>query len=360
MSYFVAFVLSFLIAALVVPSIRKLATKRGWVDGLEERKIHKGPIPRLGGIGIGVGFFCALLLMIGGLKLGGIPVPISPKLFILILGAVGFHLLGLWDDFRDLKARTKFLIQLALAAAVVAAGFQFHFFWLPVLGHVELGLFGPIITAIWIVGIANAMNLIDGMDGLAAGIALIGVAVWGILLFKSGLRFEGIIAAAIGGGIFGFLFYNFPPASIFMGDSGSLLLGYMLAVLPLLGNLTTAGGMQLVPAISLAFIPILDTFAAMLRRWRRGQSFFTPDKYHVHHKLLDLGFSARSILIIIYGLCIILGASVMASVYANPIVSFWLMMGGWFLSGGIFVILHFLGQKGIRIYEQSHIKDTVS
>jgi len=153
------------------------------------------------------------------------------------------------------------------------------------------------------------------------------------------------------------VFFNFPPASIFMGDSGSLLLGYMLAVLPLLADGGTAGGMRLVPAITIVFIPILDTFAAMLRRWRRGVSFFTPDRYHVHHKLLGLGISTRSILVLIYGLSIILGASVLASVYADPKTSLILMFAGWLVSGGIFVALHFLNKHGVQFFTHEKPED---
>jgi UDP-GlcNAc:undecaprenyl-phosphate GlcNAc-1-phosphate transferase len=204
---------------------------------------------------------------------------------------------------------------------------------------------------LWIVGIANAVNLLDGMDGLAGGISLIGVAVWAILFFKSGQSLPAQAACAAAGAILGFLFFNFPPASIFMGDSGSLFLGYLLAVLPLLGYSQNQMESGLVPAITVCLIPILDTFAAILRRWRRGVSFLTPDKYHVHHKLLNLGFSTRQILAIIYTLCIVLGACVLAGIYVSPFLSFVLMMAGWAVCGSIFVVLHFLKKNNIRLFE---------
>lgn len=345
MTYFAAFVLAFFVAALLIPIVRRKALHEGWVDGPNARKIHSGEIPRLGGIGIAAGFFIATALMWIFLTAIHASIAITPTLYAMLFGALGFHVLGLWDDFHNLRARFKFAIQLAIALAVVATGYHFDRIVLPGIVSVQLGLWGYALTAVWIVGMANAMNLIDGLDGLAGGVAFIAAAVWGILLFKSGLFTEGMIAAAIGGAVFGFLFFNFPPANIFMGDSGSLLLGYMVAMLPLLGNERTSGGMQLVPGITVALIPILDTFAAILRRSGKGTSFFSPDKAHMHHKLLDLGFSPRDILIIIYGLCIILGASVLASVYASPEVSLWFMLGGWVVSGGGFVVLHFVNKS---------------
>lgn len=350
MVYFSAFVISFFLSALAIPYIRHVARRRGWLDRSDERKIHTGEIPRLGGIGIAFGFFVSAIVSSAALPLFGLVFPTSWKIAILLAGALAIHALGLFDDFKNLRARTKFFVQILIAVAVVAAGYYFRALHLPGVGRVELGVLGPAITVFWIVGVMNAVNLIDGMDGLAGGIAFIGIAVWGILLFKSELRFEGMLAASMGGAVLGFLFFNFPPASIFMGDSGSLLLGYMLATLPLLANDRTAGGMHLIPAITIALIPILDTFAAMLRRLRRGVSFFSPDRYHMHHKLLGLGISTRSILVLIYGLCIILGASVLASVYASPKTSLLLMLSGWFVSGGIFTALHFLSKHGVRIF----------
>lgn len=346
MIYFAAFVIAFFLAAALMPYIRLVAQRRGWIDKADGRKIHTGEIPRLGGIGIAFGFIVSATIMSAIILCFGDARPRSWRVFFLLGGALAVHGLGLFDDFSNLRARFKFIFQTLIAIMVVAAGYGFTRLYLPGIGNLDFGIFGPVITVFWIVGVMNALNLIDGMDGLAGGIAFIGIAVWGILLFKAGLRFEGMLAASIGGAVLGFLFFNFPPASIFMGDSGSLLLGYMLAILPLLADGSTAGGMRLMPAITVVFIPILDTFAAMIRRRRQGVSFFTPDRYHVHHKLLDLGVSTRSILVLIYGLTIILGASVLASVYANPVASLWFMIAGWVVSGGGFIVLHFLRHRG--------------
>ena len=210
-----------------------------------------------------------------------------PLSFVLVLAlGLGCHLLGLVDDFKNLSARIKLGVQLLLAIAVVALGYSFSVIEIPVAPYrLELGFLGPIITVIWIVGITNALNLIDGMDGLASGIALIGSIVWAMLYLKTGHYLPALIALSAVGAIIGFLFFNFPPATIFMGDSGSLFLGFLLAILPLIGGKGTAMATGIVPAITICLIPILDTLAAMLRRARRGVSFFTADKFHLHHKL---------------------------------------------------------------------------
>jgi UDP-GlcNAc:undecaprenyl-phosphate/decaprenyl-phosphate GlcNAc-1-phosphate transferase len=188
------------------------------------------------------------------------------------------------------------------------------------------------------------------MDGLAGGIAMIGAAVWALFFFKTGQSLPALVALSACGAIGGFLFFNFPKASIFMGDSGSLFLGFVLAVVPLLGTPGNMAESGLIQAITICLIPILDTFAAMLRRMRLGVSFFTPDKFHVHHKLLNLGFQPRQILVIIYALCIGLGATVLVGIYVNPKLSFYLMMGGWVICGCIFIVLHFLKEKKVRLF----------
>jgi UDP-GlcNAc:undecaprenyl-phosphate/decaprenyl-phosphate GlcNAc-1-phosphate transferase len=352
MSYLLAFILAMGISIALIPLIIHWARKRNIFDAHDERKIHSGNIPRLGGLAIYLGFlvgFCIAAFIIGRLY----PSFAIPSVFWIIFGAgFGFHVLGLVDDLRGgLRARFKFLIQFLLAVVVVAAGYSFRVLELPFAPYrLELGFFGPVITVFWIVGLSNALNLIDGMDGLAGGIAMIGTAVWALFFFKTGQTFPALVTFVLCGAIGGFLFYNFPPASIFMGDSGSLFLGFILAVVPLLGAPTGQAESGLIQAVTICLIPVLDTFAAILRRWRLGVSFFTPDKYHVHHKLLNLGFQPRYILVIIYALCIGLGATVLVSIFVNPQLSFYLMMGGWAFCGCIFIVLHFLKEKKVRFF----------
>lgn len=353
MTYLITFILAFILVLVLVPLITGLAHRKGWYDAVGGRKIHAGQIPRLGGVGISLGFLAALPLAVVTIRTlyPALAVP-GPSFWPLLAVGFGFHVLGLVDDFKNLSARLKFGLQFLFALLVVAAGFYFRVVEVPVPPYrIQLGFVGPILTVIWILGIVNAVNLIDGMDGLAAGISLIGAVVWAVLYYKAGQYLPALAATAMAGAVLGFLFYNFPPATIFMGDSGSLFLGFLLAILPLLGGPADQVETGLVPAITICLIPILDTLAAILRRWRRGVSFFTADKYHLHHKLLNLGFDARQILAIIYGLCTILGASVLASVYANPYLSFVLMMGGWIVSGMAFVLLHLLKERNVRLFK---------
>jgi UDP-GlcNAc:undecaprenyl-phosphate GlcNAc-1-phosphate transferase len=354
MSFLITFILSCLIVLVLVPVITAFAEKKGWYDSVGERKIHTGHIPRLGGVGIAAGFVISLVLsmvLINLYKPRSVDIP--PSFYMLLACGLGFHFLGLVDDFRDLRGRHKFVVQTILAILVVVSGYYFRVVEIPIEPYrLDLGLFGPLLTVVWIVGVVNAVNLMDGMDGMASGIAFIGSIAWAMLYFKIGQHLPVLLALAAAGAILGFLFFNFPPASIFMGDSGSLFLGFILAVLPLLGDTSSQMQTGLIPAITICLIPILDTFAAILRRWRRGVSFFTPDRYHLHHKLLNLGFAPREVLAIIYGLCVLLGSSVLVGVYATEVLSFWLMMASWLAFGAIFVLLHFLKEKGVRFIRQ--------
>jgi UDP-GlcNAc:undecaprenyl-phosphate GlcNAc-1-phosphate transferase len=352
MTFVIIMALSFFIAVVVVPMVGRRARAAGMFDRTSARKIHTGQIPRLGGVGIAAGFFIAAIVVYAVMPLMNRSLVVDWRLWIALAAGAGYWVLGLIDDFKPLRATLKFVVQFALAIAVVAAGFYFKIIEFPVKPYaIDLAWFGPVLTVLWIVGIVNAINLIDGMDGFAGGIALIAAVVWTLLFYKEGQYLPALVAVAMAGSVFGFLFYNFPPASIFMGDSGSLLLGYLLAVLPLLGSGGSDLDAGLIPAITICFIPILDTFAAILRRWKLHVSFFTPDRYHVHHKLLNLGFSNRQILAIIYSLCAALGATVLASVYLNPRVSFTLMMIGWAVCGAIFIALHYLKENKVRFFD---------
>ena len=352
MSYLLTLVIAIIISVGLIPLITRLAHARKWFDRGGSRKLHTGDTPRLGGIAIAAAFFISLISVIAGAYFFGRRLGPGLSFWVVLAVGAGFHLIGLIDDFKDLKARLKFIIQFALAILVVFVGYRFSAIEVPFAPYrLELGIFGPPLTVIWIIGISNAINLIDGMDGLAGGIAFLGSAVWAVLFFRQGQYLPALVATAAAGATIGFIFYNFPPASIFMGDSGALFLGFLLAVIPLLGGSWQEAQTGLVPAITICLVPILDTIAAILRRWRQRVSFFTADKYHLHHKLLNLGFSTRQVLAIIYGLCALLGATALASLYASPKVSFILMIAGWFACGAFFLVLHFLKEKKVRLFE---------
>lgn len=322
------------------PLILSIAHRRGWFDVPDDtRKIHTGAIPRLGGIAMFWAFILALLVsaLMGAFQL-------EASLFVLLGGAAAIHAMGLADDFRNLRAYFKFGVQLLVAIAVAAAGYRFEY--LPGFGSgIELGVFSWIITVVWIVGISNAINMIDGMDGLAGGISLIAALSFGGLHLALGQTGGAILAFALTGAIVGFLFFNFPPARIFMGDSGSLFLGYCLSVLPLLGTAAYPREFSFLAAGTIVAIPVLDVFAAILRRRRRGQGVMTPDREHLHHKLMDLGLDARQILALVYAAAIGLGVVGMLATVLLPGASVIALIAALAIATAAFVWLHYAKKR---------------
>ncbi|MGB9599509.1 MAG: MraY family glycosyltransferase, partial [Myxococcota bacterium] len=213
-------------------------------------------------------------------------------------------IIGLVDDLYGIKASRKFLLQSAIAIMSYIMGFKIQSLSLPFVGVVEMGIFAPIVTLLWIVGIINAINLIDGIDGLAAGVAFFVCATNFIFGFASNNVIICLISAALGGALLGFLYYNFNPASIFMGDTGSMFIGYILATSSLWSSMKKGTTVALlIPIISLG-LPIMDTFVAMFRRLILKRPLFSPDRGHIHHRLLQKGYSQRKTVIILYGISI--------------------------------------------------------
>lgn len=349
MTFLVDFILAFSVSSILIPLIIRAARSRGLFDRQDARKIHNGDIPRLGGIAVAAGFLAALVVTILLARARhGTSFP-EPRFWILLAAGIGFHTLGLVDDLRNLGGRLKLAVQTLLACAVVASGYYFRSIALPGLaGPWNLGILGPAAGVLWIVGISNAYNLLDGMDGMAGGSAFIAFGIWAAFYMKDGQYLATILAIAGAGSVLGFLFYNFPPAGIFMGDSGSLLLGFLISVLPLLGAEEKTGSTSAAAAVTVCLLPMLDTLAAILRRWRWNVSFFTPDKYHLHHKLLKLGFSNRQILAYTYSASAVLGTAVLAGAYVDARMGSILMLGSWVLGCLLFLALHYLKERNER------------
>ncbi len=297
------------VSILLIPVIIRLSHKYKWYDLPDKRKIHTGLIPRLGGAGIFLSFISAVLittLVFISLKRTLPYFSIYRSLFIIIPFTL-IHLVGLVDDFHNLKAFTKFILQIVAASIVTVGGFYIKTLTIPYIGTFRLGFLSYPITVLWIVGLTNALNLVDGMDGLAGGISAFAALSLGIIMLIKGSISGMILSFALFGGIIGFLFYNFPPAKIFMGDSGSLFLGFSLSVIPLIstGNAVNGKGI-LLAATTLFLIPILDTAAAIFRRIKEKRPIYSPDRKHLHHRLLDLGLKERKILAIIYSFSVYL------------------------------------------------------
>jgi len=328
------------ISICLTPIIIRIAKRRGWYDDQNDpRKIHNGRVPRLGGVAM----FWAYVIAVSAAALAGVgksrDSAWGPMFLPFTLSLTLMHGLGLIDDFRNVRARVKFTLQSVVAILVIALDFRFRILPLPGL-LLELGWFSYPLTYLWIVGIMNAVNMIDGLDGLAGGISIIAAFAYGVIYAKLGLLFPALAAFALVGSISGFLVFNFPKAKVFMGDSGSLFLGFLLAMLPLLHKSEYPVQAGIFPAITVMLIPIYDVFAAILRRLRRKASIMEPDRQHLHHKLLDLGYDNRQILGFLYGSCIFLAGISLGGLFLPPATQFWLILGVWALGVAAFWYLH--------------------
>jgi UDP-GlcNAc:undecaprenyl-phosphate GlcNAc-1-phosphate transferase len=353
-----AAVLSVLLSLVAMPLILRLAHRHKWYDPPNSRKIHTGLIPRLGGPAMFLSFLLAAVLtlpLLGLLSRGRIPLAWNLRFLPLFLGITLIHGIGLFDDFRSLSALPKFSLQLLAAAIVTSGGFLVRSITIPYVGLIRLGLFAYPLTVLWIVGISNALNLIDGLDGLAGGIAAFASLSMGVIALIQGATTTAVLCFALFGSVVGFLAFNLPPARIFMGDSGSLFLGFTLAVLPLVGGISKASafGTLLVP-ITLLTVPILDTATAILRRLRKRIPIIQPDKEHIHHKLLQMGLNERQILCVLYGFSIYLSAVSVTSVILPREVNVYLILVVWVGSLLGYWSLSYLDTRQLRMHDPKH------
>lgn len=301
-SLFLSFSLGFLTTYFFVPPVMVIATKLGAIDKPDgQRKIHKKPIPRLGGVAIYIGILTGVLGGVGYLFLKKQTILLDPRNLIgIMIGATFIVLLGIADDFFSLKPSEKYLGQIAGAFIAIFFGFTISFFNLPTGSTFALGYWSIPVTIFWITAMVNIMNFIDGLDGLAAGVATIaGLSFLAYLLQKQNVTLALIIAALVGSSL-AFLRYNFYPAKIFMGDSGSMLLGYLFGVISVNGVIKSLSAFSLLVPIVIMGVPIIDTFLAIVRRASAGRPITEADSRHIHHTLLHRGLGHRGAVIIIY------------------------------------------------------------
>jgi UDP-N-acetylmuramyl pentapeptide phosphotransferase/UDP-N-acetylglucosamine-1-phosphate transferase len=332
-------------AVALIPLVMRFARKIDAVDRGGYRKVFEGAMPLLGGLGVALPL---VVLGIGGSVTGFLTVwgfdhnwvwvhtllqdHLQPlwafaqyrgDLMILTTGGLGILALGLWDDTRGMRARWKLLGQIAVASFVCFSGYALTDVSIPVFGPVNLGIvLGSVLAIFWIVGMINAFNLIDGVDGLASGIALVGVTALAVLGVIQGNAYVTLVGASLAGCLLGFLFYNFPPARIFLGDTGSMFIGYTLAAMSLMGSQKYATSVILLtPMLALSF-PIFETLISIIRRYLRGVPIFAGDNHHTHHRLLGKGYSHPRVVLTLYLVAISLAAAAVLSAVI-PISSAW-------------------------------------
>lgn len=317
MSYIIIFITGLLLAIIFTPVSIILAQKYGIIDFPSERRIHSKPIPRLGGLAIYLSFWLTVLINID----------LNNQLTGLLIGSTLMFLTGIIDDIKGLKPWQKLLGQLVSVIILVFFGLSIDQVTLPLFGKIELGIFGVFFAVFWVVGLINTVNISDGLDGLAAGICFIAA----LILFWSANRIdqynESFLMLALAGAALGFLFFNFHPAKVFMGDSGSMLLGYIIGAVSIWGLLKTATVLGLVFPLLVLAMPLTDLLFAIVRRRWKGISVSIADRGHLHHRLLDAGLTQKQAVIILYGVSIMFG---LAAVFC--------VNGNWIIAAGLVII----------------------
>ncbi|KEO78627.1 MraY family glycosyltransferase [Paenibacillus polymyxa] len=307
--YIIGFIMALGLALLLTPLVKKFAVKVGAVDVPNARKVHTRIMPRLGGLGIFLAFLLSLLAVLPFVPDGMLSSRDINFIAAFLIGGTLITLIGALDDRFDLNAKLKFLAQIAVACMVVFAfDIRVDFVNVPfqdAYSSLESWISIPL-TIFWIVGVTNAINLIDGLDGLAAGVSGIAIGTIFVMSMLMGNYMVAMLCLVLLGSIIGFLFFNFHPAKIFMGDTGSLFLGFCLAMLSMLGFKQIAIVSFITPLIIIG-VPLSDTFFAIIRRKLQKKPIFSPDKGHLHHCLRELGFSHRQTVLIIYGIAAFFG-----------------------------------------------------
>ncbi len=306
----IAFVAAALLALVLTPLVRRIAQRYGIIDRPNQRRVNVVPVPRAGGVAVALAFLAVAVVFVAindRAPVVRLPTSIGQgELIALLAGGAAAAAIGALDDYFQLRARWQLVGQIVLAMVAVVLGVEVGSLNNPLGGVIDLaGALGFVISVLWIVGMINSINFIDGLDGLSSGIGLVAAITLGVIS-QAGLAggasqpFVAILCFALAGALAGFLRWNFHPASIFTGTSGVMFLGYALAVLSILGTAKVA------VALLVLGIPIIDTFWIIVRRLLSGRSPFTPDRGHIHHRLLDLGLTHTQSVLLIYAICVAL------------------------------------------------------
>lgn len=312
-SYLTACLIAFAVAVISTPLVRRWALRIGAVSAGGGRHINVRSVPRLGGLGLALAW---VLPVVGMALTPAANIALRPgeavELVGLVVGAALLCLVGALDDAKGVKAPIKLAVQVGGASIAFACGFRIDAVQLPFVGALSMGAFGFPVTLLWIVGVTNAVNLIDGLDGLAAGVAFFAALTSFVIASLSGSAFVALTMAALMGALIGFLFFNFNPARIFMGDSGSYFLGFVLATTSLGAQQKASTAVSLLVPILALGLPIFDTLFSMFRRVIERRPIFAGDRGHVHHRLLEIGLTHRRAVIFLYGVSLVLAAGAIA------------------------------------------------
>ena len=305
--YIMAFFLPFILSYLLTPIAKKLAYRFGAIDvPKDDRRVHSEPIPRLGGVAIYLATLITLLIL----------APKDMTTMVILLGGSIIAITGIIDDIKPMSAKLKLAMQILAAVVVVVGGIKIDSITIPASTRlIDLKMFAIPITIFWIVGITNTLNLIDGLDGLSAGVSGISSLSFFFVAINMAARlndpklmaFPILMALVVAGSAFGFLPHNFNPARIFMGDTGSLFLGFMLSVIAIEGAMKSIAAI-LIPLLVLG-LPIFDTTFAIVRRFLNKKPIMEADRGHLHHRLLDKGLSQKQTVLVLYAISLLLGTS---------------------------------------------------
>lgn len=333
-----AFIVALAVAFASTPAVKMLAIKIKAVDvPKDNRRMHKTPIPRMGGLAIFGGFLISSLLFI----------PLGREFRAILLGALILVVLGIIDDIVALKAQIKFVGQILAALIPVLAGVRIQGFAFPA-GYVSLEWLSVPISVLWIVGITNAVNFIDGLDGLACGVSAIATVTMFIIAVLFGETYIAFTMAALAGACLGFLPYNMNPAKIFMGDTGAMFLGYILATTSIQGLFKFYAMISFAVPFIILGLPIFDTGFAIIRRLLKGQSPLQADRGHVHHRLIDLGFDQKQSVAILYAFSALMGLTAVLLARTNESKLIFLAVA---------VLICFFLAMSLMSFEKRHRKD---
>lgn len=336
MTYLLLFATSAVITLALTPLARGVFHRMGWVDHPDsQRKLHPAPIPRLGGIPISIAFFCSLLLLryLHTSLAAGFRLYYQAEIQRILLPSLLILGLGIWDDIKGTSAYAKILVQTVAAYWLYLEGLSISHIGVPGTSGISLGWMTLPVTLLWVVGITNALNLVDGLDGLASGVAFFAsttMFVVGIIQHSVPLA---LATAALSGATVAFLRFNFNPATVFLGDSGSLFLGFLLAAFSMMWSGRASTLVAVVAPLFALGLPIAEVGISVFRRFVRGQPIFSADREHIHHRLLGQGNTAKRSVLMLYGVCAVLSiASLLLASWQTQetgLILLVLMAGAW-------------------------------